>query len=259
MNLPLRDPTKRFSTRVENYNRYRPGYPDAVIPMLESEVGLSPASIIADIGSGTGISTELFLRHGNRVFAVEPNVEMRNAAESRLKSYPGFSSVAGTAERTTLDRHSVDFVVAGQAFHWFDAHQSKMEFVRILKPTGYVILMWNTRRRDATPFLEEYELLIETYATDYRQVNHTNVNDLVLREFFASGGHTRRELYNEQVLDYAGLKGRLLSSSYMPDEHDAGFRPVHAKLRDIFERHNVNGRVRLEYTTEIYYGRIAPS
>src|SRR4051812_35067235 len=104
----MRAPTERFSSRVENYVKYRPGYPAAVVPLLETACGFTRESVVADIGSGTGILAEVWLKHGNPVFAVEPNGPMREAAERLLTAYPAFTSVPGTAEATTLADHSVD-------------------------------------------------------------------------------------------------------------------------------------------------------
>ena len=162
-------PTVRFSTRVENYVRYRPGYPDAVLAWLRAECDLTPAAVVADIGSGTGKLAELFLRNGNRVFGVEPNREMREAGEGMLAGFPNFVSVDGAAEATTLPAASVDFVTAGQAFHWFDRQTARREFARILKPGGWVVLVWNERRSDS-PFLRDYEALLREFASEYEQV-----------------------------------------------------------------------------------------
>ena len=149
----MTDPTQRFTSRVEHYVRYRPSYPRDLLDLLETRCGLSSASVVADVGSGTGILSELFLENGNRVIGIEPNKEMREAAERRLRRHPRFTSVAGTAEATTLDDASADFVAAGQAFHWFDPERARTEFSRILKPGGWVVLAWNLRRKEATPFL----------------------------------------------------------------------------------------------------------
>ena len=135
------DPTQCFSNRVENYARFRPYYPQAVPELLKAECGLTSASVIADVGSGTGVLSEMFLERGNRVFGVEPNEEMRKAGERLLERYPNFTSVAGTAEDTKLVTPSVDFVVAGQTFHWFDAARSRGEFARILRAGGWVALV----------------------------------------------------------------------------------------------------------------------
>lgn len=256
-----RGSTERFSDRVEDYVRYRPGYPDAVLDILRDETGLTPESAIADVGSGTGISSALFLRNGNVVYGVEPNAEMRHAAESLLASDPTrrarFRSVDGTAESTTLPDRSVDYVVAGQAFHWFDAERARAEFARIARPAGWLVLLWNSRRLDSTPFLRAYESLLERFGTDYRQVRHTNIASEMLRPMFARGEFTRRVLYNEQRFDLDGVRGRLLSSSYTPTPGDARYEPMLVELKRIFEAHAEGGEIRFEYDTELYFGHVA--
>lgn len=251
------DPTRRFSDRVENYVRYRPGYPEEVVHLLRTETGLAPAAVIADVGSGTGISSELFLRHGHTVHGVEPNREMREAAEAMLREHPRFHSVPGTAEATTLPPRSVDCVVAGQAFHWFDTHEARREFARILRPGGWVVLLWNTRRTDSTPFLRAYEALLQRHGTDYREVQHRNVDPAALRSFFANGAFGVRTLYNEQRFEFEGLKGRLLSSSYVPAEEHPGYPAMMRTLEHLFEEHAEDGRVCFEYDTELYFGHVA--
>src|SRR6266566_7206020 len=155
--MSFADAKQRFSNRVADYARYRPGYPPAVLDLLRTECGLRPGHIIADIGSGTGILSELFLKNGNRVFGIEPNAAMRGAGGKLLERYSKFTSIEGSAEATTLQDDSVDFVVAGQAFHWFDQKLARDEFSRILKPSCWVALVWNERRIDSTPFLRAYE------------------------------------------------------------------------------------------------------
>src|SRR5579863_1705779 len=181
--MQVKDATQRFSSRVENYVRYRPGYPPEVLELLKNECGLTPDSTVADIASGTGIFTRILAENGNRVFGVEPNDEMRRAGERLLESYSGFTSIAGTAEATTLQDHSVDIVTAAQAAHWFDREKARREFVRILKPGGWLVLLWNERRTDSTPFLREYEHLLLAYGTDYQDVRHENTT-AVVNEFF---------------------------------------------------------------------------
>jgi ubiquinone/menaquinone biosynthesis C-methylase UbiE len=145
--------TQRFSSRVEYYVKARPKYPNAMLRFFQSNLGLSPIHSIADIGSGTGFLTELFVRNGNPTYAVEPNTPMRQAAEAYLREWSNFHSVDGTAEATTLAESSVDFVTAAQAFHWFNPELSAKEFQRILKPGGVVALIWNERLTDASPFM----------------------------------------------------------------------------------------------------------
>ncbi len=249
-------PTERFSNRVDNYIRYRPGYPAGVIDLLRGECGLTADSIVADIGSGTGKLTELLLACGCRVFGVEPNQEMRVAGERQFKSHPRFTSIASAAEATGLTERSIDLVVAGQAFHWFDQKRCRAEFARILKPGGWVGLIWNDRRTDATPFLVAYEALLREFATDYEQVNHRNVDGTVLRQFF--GGEPKLKTYPyAQHFDYAGLQGRLLSSSYAPATGQPNHDEMLVRLRQIFDTHQQNGGVIFDYDTLVYWGRLA--
>jgi SAM-dependent methyltransferase len=252
----MSDPTQRFSSRVENYIKYRPGYPNEVIETLRSDCGLIADSIIADVGSGTGILTEVFLRNGNAVYGIEPNREMREAAERLLKDYPRFRSVAARAEETTLDDAGVDFITAGQAFHWFDREKTRAEFARILKPQGWVVLIWNDRATTTTLFLIAFEKLLKDYSTDYEQVDHRRIDDDVIRDFFGSDQFRLKQIENSQVFDYEGLKGRLLSSSYAPEEGHPNYEPMLAELERIFQAHQTEGRIVFEYVTQMYYGQL---
>lgn len=251
-----RDPTRRFSTRVDNYVRFRPGYPKEILALLKSECGLMNRSVIADIGSGTGKLTELFLEPGNPVFGVEPNREMREAGERLLKGFARFTSVHATAEETTLPNAAVDFVVAGQAFHWFDRARCRQEFARILKPGGWVVLIWNDRKTGTTPFLRDYEKLLQTYATDYSKVDHKNIDDAVVREFFGYAP-MKAKIPSAQHFDFEGLKGRLLSSSYAPDHGQPGHTEMLRDLESIFNAGKKSGLVEFAYDTVVYYGKLA--
>ncbi len=246
--------TERFSSRVENYIRYRPSYPKEVIETLERECGLARDAVIADIASGTGIFTRLLLDHGNPVFAVEPNPDMRRAGEEFLKRYSKFTSVNGTAEATTLPDASVDFVAAAQAGHWFDIPKARKEFARILKPGGWLVLLWNERRIDSTPFLRDYEQLLLRYGTDYEEVRHEHT---VVGAYFEPYPFQERTFDLRQEFDYAGAEGRLLSSSYAPGPEHKDHAPMLRELRSIFDRHQQNGQVAFEYTTRLYFGKLA--
>jgi SAM-dependent methyltransferase len=252
--MPAPNATSRFSDRVENYVRYRPGYPAEALRCLKDECGLTASHVIADIASGTGIWTRMLLENGNRVFAVEPNAEMRAAGERLLAAYPGFTSVAGTAEATTLPAASVDFVTAAQAAHWFDRAGSRREFERILKPGGWLALLWNERITDSTPFLREYEQLLLTYGTDYADVRHERTTDEV-NEFFDPAPFQERTFDLRQEFDYAGIEGRSLSSSYVPGPEDPKYAPMLCELRRIFDEHAVDGLATFDYKTRVYFGQ----
>lgn len=253
--MPASNATSRFSDRVENYIRYRPGYPAEALTALKEECGLAPSHMIADIASGTGIWTRTLLENGNRVFGVEPNTDMRLAAERLLAGFPKFTSIAGSAEKTTLADHSVDFVMAAQAAHWLDRVEARREFVRILKPYGWLVLLWNEREVDTTPFLRDYEQLLLTFGTDYEDVRHERTTDSV-NEFFDPSPYEQRAFANRQEFDYAGLEGRLLSSSYAPGLGHPKHEPMLADLRRIFDLRAVDGRVSFDYKTRLYFGRL---
>jgi ubiquinone/menaquinone biosynthesis C-methylase UbiE len=247
--------TSRFSGRVENYIRYRPGYPLEVLNSLKTECGLTSPDVIADIASGTGIWTRLLLENGNPVFGVEPNAQMREAGERLQPEFPKFTSVAGTAEATTLADQSADFVTAAQAAHWFDRVRSRLEFARILKPGGWLVLLWNERLTDSTPFLRDYENLLLTFGTDYQDVRHERTTEVV-NEFFDPIPFQERAFPMQQEFDYAGLEGRLLSSSYVPGPEHPRHAPMLRELRRIFDAHAVEGQVVFEYKTRLYVGHL---
>jgi ubiquinone/menaquinone biosynthesis C-methylase UbiE len=252
--MPVKDATQRFSSRVDNYVRYRPGYPSEVLDLLKKECSLTSASLIADIAFGTGIFTRMLVENGNCVFGVEPNAEMRRAGEQFLVDYSRFTSVAGTAESTTLPDHSMDIVTAAQAAHWFDREKTRREFVRILKSGGWLVLIWNDRRMDSTEFQRQYEQLLRTYGTDYEDVRQRGMT-LALEGFFTQG-FQMREFEYRQAFDYAGIEGRLQSSSYIPQKDHPRYDPMMRELRRIFDDHQVDGRVSFDYDTRVYYGHV---
>lgn len=249
-----KNPLERFSDRVDNYIKYRPGYPDKIIDYLESEKILKKDYAIADIGSGTGISCELFLKNGYKVFGVEPNKEMRDASVKLLSGYNNFQAIEGNSDNTNLINNSIDLIIGFQAFHWFDLNKSKSEFIRILKPERYAVFVWNTRKEDSD-FLIAYEKLLQTHGTDYKKVKHNNINHNIVKDFFDSD-FKYKEFDNSQKFDFVGLKGRLLSSSYAPNENEEGFEAMISELKIIFDKYNSNNSVSFDYITQVYSGRI---
>ncbi len=250
------DSKQRFSSRVADYVRYRPGYPPGILDPLRSECDLTPSSTVADIGSGTGLLSRLFLENGNTVYGVEPNAEMRAACERFLQNYSRFHSLAASAEATTLPNARVDFVAVGQAFHWFDPQAARKEFARILRPGGTVAVVWNERRVETSAFLRAYEELLRKYSDDYGQVSAQYPEDQRMADFFAPGKFRERTFSNEQIFDFEGLRGRLLSSSYSPPATHPNHAPMLAELRHVFDAHHESGHVRVEYATHLYYGRL---
>lgn len=251
--------TQRFSDRVAAYLRSRPGYPPRLLDVLSERCGLAPGLLVADIGSGTGILSGLLLERGCRVLAVEPNAEMREAGSRLLGDHPAFMSVSGTAESTGLEASSVDMITAAQAFHWFDRPRARVEFARILKPGGWVVLLWNDRRVETSAFLRGYENLLVHRCPDYLRVVHRNVTADVIDAFFHPARVHTAVMGNSQVFDWDGLVARHESQSYVPRhgrEHDDQL----TELRELFQRTaQPDGTVVFEYDTRAYFGQLPGS
>ena len=251
MSTSLR-PTERFSDRVTDYVNYRPDYPNALFGHLIKQCGLTPDHTVADIGSGTGVLTKHFLENGNRVYGVEPNTNMRLAADQMLQTYPQFISLCGQAEATTLPDTSIDWIVAGQAFHWFVPDKTRHEFKRILKPKGHIALIWNDRLQD-DPFQQAYETFLLTHCSDYQQVNHRRLPPEMLTDIFSPLPMEMVTFENAQVLDYVGLQGRLLSCSYAPKAGTPNYDVMMADLKALFDRHSQQEKLNFLYQTKLYH------
>jgi len=251
-----KDSTERFSSRVANYVRYRPSYPRAAIELLERRCGLGPGCRVADLGSGTGILTRLLLQTGATVSAVEPNDGMRAAAEHALGEEPRFRSIKATAEASTLASASIDLIVAGQAFHWFDVARARAEALRIIRAGGWGALVWNEHPSAGSRFLSDYEALVRRHAPEYDQVVGSRADAAAMREFFG-GAMQAAEFPNQQVFDFDGLAGRLMSSSYAPEPGHPQHAPLLAGLRELFAQHAHADRVVFPYVTLVYFAPLA--
>jgi SAM-dependent methyltransferase len=250
-------PTERFSSRVDNYVRFRPSYAPAALELLGARCGLSPAATVADLGSGTGILTEQLLERGAQVLAVEPNDAMRAAAETRLGTHAGFVSVRGTAEATTLDSASVDLVVAGQAFHWFEVAAARNEALRITKVGGWGALLWNEHPPSGSAFLADYHALLLRHAPEFGRIAASRADETAMREFF--GGRMEQAAFpNPQAYDFEALRGRLMSSSYAPESGHSQYAAMMEELRAAFERHARNGTIEFPYQTLVYFACLKP-
>lgn len=250
-------PTERFSDRASVYTRGRPSYPDAIVAHLQSEGALPPGAVVVDIGVGTGLSSEPFLRAGCTVIGVEPNAAMRAVGDERLAAYGRYLSVDGSAEDTTLAAGSAQLVIAGQAFHWFDPARAGSEARRILQPGGWAALLWNDRPPAGTPFLEAYEGFLRTWGIDYQKVTHRHVDEDAIRRFFAPA--TPRVAYfdNPRQLDGDELAALVGSASYMPPPGHPQHAPMSLALDRLFSAHAAAGQVEIGYRTRMHYGRIA--
>jgi ubiquinone/menaquinone biosynthesis C-methylase UbiE len=249
------NPTSRFSDRVGDYVRSRPGYPPEVMSALGADLGLAPGQVVADVGSGTGIFSRMLIANGNVVYGVEPNRAMAEVAKAELASSGRFHWVEGRAEATSLPAASVDLVTAAQAFHWFRVPDARAEFQRILRAGAGVALVWNIRRLDSTPFLRAYEAFLHRWSDDYAEVSARYADDL--RAFFGPAGWREHRFSITQHFDLEGLRGRLLSSSYTPREGDPRREPMLEQLPALFEAHADGGRIAFEYDTRLFTGRLS--
>lgn len=250
------DSRRRFTDRVRDYVRYRPGYPEALLDALFAATGEAPGLEIADIGSGSGIFSRLLLERGATVYGVEPNTAMRAAAESELAQETRFFSIDGEAGGTGLGVGSVDLVTAAQAFHWFHNARTLAEFARILRPGGQVALIWN-RRRLEDPFQHDYDALLREFCADYEHVDHQRLDDHELGDCFETGRMTVSNFDNLQLLDFASLLGRLQSASYCPPRDSPTWAALRAELEHLFARHAIAGILEFVYDCRLYLGPIA--
>lgn len=252
----MTDSTQRFSNRVEAYVKFRPGYPSQLVQTLLQKSMLDAGGVVADVGSGTGIFTRLLLDQELKVFAIEPNANMRQAAESLFTDHPHFNSLDAPAERTGLEDNSIDLITAAQAFHWFNNAATRAEFGRILKPDGRLALIWNKRKVDQ-PLQQAYDAILRTYAPEYEAVNHMNLAEADIAEFFAEGRMEVLHFDNSQQLTFSGLLGRLKSSSYCPAESSPQYPSLVAELAALFDQFALNDSIDFQYDTQLYLGPIA--
>ena len=248
--------TTRFSNRVSDYIKYRPHYPVEIIDLLAAECALTPDSVVADVGSGTGMLAKLFLENGNPVIGVEPNREMREGGEDYLASYARFQSVDGTSEATRLPASTVNIITAAQAFHWFDPVKTRAEFMRVLADEGWVVLVWNDRRTSSTAFLRDYEALLHEFGSDYKQLKHKDVQDKSVFSAFFGVEPREARFDNAQQFDFESLTGRLNSASYMPAREEPAHVAMLLRARAIFDAHQVAGMVGFEYDTRVFFAQM---
>jgi SAM-dependent methyltransferase len=250
-------PTERFSSRVESYRQHRPGYPPEIVDLLTREGGLRAESVVADVAAGTGLLSEIFLKSGYRVTAVEPNAAMREACEQLEAEYPKLTCIAGTAEATGLADGSADLITVGQAMHWFDLKLARAEFARVLSPRGWCAVVYNNRRMGGDRFHEEYERILIAFGSEYEAVRTSHLDDERLATFFAPDAARRAAFPNAQELTLEGLEGRILSSSYMPQPGHPRYAEMRRAVVDLFEWEQINGHVRMEYECVVTYGQLS--
>ena len=254
---PAADSTERFTDRAGDYATARPGYPDSIADAMIAEMTLPRAAVVADIGSGTGLSCVPFLRAGLTVIGVEPNDAMRAAGDRHLAAFPHFRSVKGTAEATRLHAASVHLLIAAQAFHWFNIPAARAEALRILKRPAHAALIWNDRASRGNAFAEGYEQLLLDFGIGYTEIRHRHAHEKSVAAFFGHRNLRTSSFPNPTVLDYATLLARLNSASYVPRPEHPTYVPMIKRLRALFDATERNGRVTMDYVTRVFSGSLA--
>ncbi len=250
------DFTERFTGRVDAYRRFRPRYPRELVTTLQDRCGLTPSSVIADVGAGTGMLAEVLLQIGNSVFAVEPNLEMRTACAELIESYPRLTCVDATAEATGLAANSMDFVTVGRAFHWFDQEKAVEEFRRILRPAGWLVLVGLGRiKSGGGPMSRESDQLLRRHGKDYAVLRDRYDIAGAARRVLADGG-MHESFHQIMPLTWEECLGNALSLSITPRPEDPGFAAFEKDLRAFFEAHKSGDKIHLPIVCEMYFGHL---
>jgi ubiquinone/menaquinone biosynthesis C-methylase UbiE len=249
------DTSSLYDNRVEYYLKYRPGYPDQYVSDLIKLKILQKSDVIVDMGCGTGLLAEIFLRNRNKVIGIEPNLEMRQAAENYLKKYLpiSFKCLNGKAESSTLDPISVNHIVCGESFHWFETHSAIKEFQRILIPNGYLMIFSNWEYKN-TDFAKQFNLIIQKHQFE------SNVKPppkIEWNQIFHNGKYEkiqypmRKEMNFEQILGYA------LSLSRTPLPGDKAYEFFKNELKNAFNRFEKNTKILFEFKTKLKFGKLS--
>ncbi|MFD2177915.1 class I SAM-dependent methyltransferase [Veronia pacifica] len=249
----MKNSKERFTEKVADYVRFRPDYPEDVIDILAHYA--DKKSQVADVGSGTGIFSKQLLESGYCVYGVEPNDNMRQAAEDALSDDVSFTSLNGSAESTGLDAASVNMITAAQSFHWFNNIATKEEFRRILTHDGVVAIIWNKRDLRSL-FHREYDQLLKRYAVDYLKVTHLSITDQEVEAFF-DHFEKKHVCPHRQMMNFEQLVGRLRSSSYCPPQGSGEYQILVDQLEKLFNSHREGDHLYFEYQTCVYVGRMA--
>jgi ubiquinone/menaquinone biosynthesis C-methylase UbiE len=187
---------------------------------------------------------------------VEPNVDMRTAAEEDLNQFAHFTSIKGTAEETTIPDKSVDLVIAAQAFHWFDHDKFKLECKRILRQEAKVALVWNSRDFSSLMIIENAEICRKFCPNFYGFSGGIGVDQEIFKKFFRDGEYEFNRISNDLTLDLEGFLGRNLSASYSPKPTDKEYQDFVEAVTDLFEKYSSNGKIVMPNFTRSYLGNV---
>jgi SAM-dependent methyltransferase len=247
--------TERFSGRVQAYLAYRPRFPHGIVSFLREHGALPDGAVVADVGAGTGMLAEIFLEAGNRVIAVEPNGEMLEACRALAAQQFTLEIVQGQAEATTLPDASVDLIAIGRAMHWFDWPRAHREFVRILRPGGWVLVATNGHRDSGAPVSNRLSEILRKWRTDSAEADTRCDFNGRLREFLDTSSWQRTTLHHAMTVDFATLLGYAESLSAIPRPGERGYEGMVAELRAMFEEYQRDAVLVTPLACELYLGR----
>lgn len=247
---------EKFSGKATHYDYARPAYAESLLNTLYSDYGFSPQSVIADIGSGTGIFTEQLLKRGNKVYGVEPNTDMRKAGEERLKGYQNFVSVNGDAANTKLLNTSIDIITVAQALHWFPLEEFSKECKRILKPNGQVVIVYNQRcndfiNKDVDAVVARYcDIRNASTGAAYIELKRKRINELYNGKFIEICKSNSLLMDKNKFLSY------WLSRSYAPREGDVNYKLFVNDIVSVFDKYAKDGLITLKQESMAYIGKV---
>lgn len=244
--------TSIFSHKANYYAKYRWHYVPEAIDYIVKVSDLKKDAAIADIGSGTGILTELLLAKAKTVYAVEPNAEMRLKAEERLGEQFAFRSVDGKGESTTLPDQCVELITAAHSLHWMEPADAKREFRRILKPEGWLATVNNVNLEN--DFLEAWEEAMNECSFDF------SPKEMRLKAFNPDDYFIAYEVMEFPFRLLHTLDswiGASLSIAFAPSDFDAAFGEYLEAVSDVFHLFSKNEHVEIHGVTEARVGRLA--
>jgi len=248
--------TDKFTGKADQYAKFRPQYSEAFLDYLYNSVGFSDNVVVADIGSGTGIFSKQLLRRGTNVICIEPNDEMMSKAKEYLAEYDGCKFISAPSEATTLKKDSVDFITVAQAFHWFDLDRFRTECQRILRRSGKVVLIWNSRVRGKEIHDLNNDIIIKYCENFIGNSGGVQEDDDRFKSFFKNEKFEYREFENTQYVDLDRFIGGNLSASYAPKEDNINYENFISELRDLFDKYSEDGQLELPMITRAYVGKV---
>ena len=240
---------------ADDYERGRPGWPAEAVALA----GLPPSATVLDLGAGTGKLTRVLMPAFRRVVAVEPADPMRRMLAAVC---PEAEALAGTAQEVPLADASVDAVFAGEAFHWFHDEHALDEILRVLRPGGSVVLLWNFPAAPWEPSVDDVERLLQEHTPDVDyyplDLDGPHYTSGEWRQAFEGPRFAplqEARVANPQTLDREGLVAFFASMGWIGDLPDEERLPLLDEARSLLSA----PEYRRAWETHAYRTRTRPS